>query len=724
MARTRIRAGDAEVIREAKRRFERCVTWETTARANALADTRFAAGDAYNMGQWDQAVRNERGGRPCLTNNLVRQHNLLIVNDARQQKAAIKVTPVGGRATFEAAQVFQGIIRRIEYQSKAMDAYSTAIFHQVESGIGYVRVVTDYADEESFDQELFIRRVPDPRTVYLDPDARDYDKADMRFAFVFEDIPKDDDDKDEITSAALDHEADSWNSRDHIRIAEYWRRNEDNDKLHLLADGTQIRDSEIEDEQREAIEPLIQQTRDITVPMIEWFKIRGNRITERNEWPGRYIPIVPFIGEETVIDGQMDRKGHTRAMIDAQRIDNYWSSAAVEFVALQGKSPFIAPAAAIEGHELMWQTANVKNYSVLTYNGMDDAGQPIPPPQRAPPPVMPQAYIEGMRLARDDLMMVSGQHQADLGMPGNERSGKAIDARQRQGELSTAHYIDNQAKGIRQVGRILLDLIPKVYDVARVTKIMAEDGTESDVHIMPQAPDAHQHMAMTPDGPKPISPEQAKQVDEDDKNPMDVRVIFNPQVGRYDVEADVGPAYGTRRQEAFNAFSQILAQNQAAFAIVGDYWAQNADFPGADELADRLKRGLPPQYKPGPDPQVAQLTQAAQQMQQQASQLLQKADAEIASLKAQIVHQSEMLGDKAHDLAIKDYDAETKRLSAVGGIDPMSLQVVVRQMVQDMLATELHPVLQRHAEIESGLQQTMAPPMPEQPANGQAGPVQ
>lgn len=718
MARTRIRAGDAEVIREAKRRFERCVTWETTARANGLADTRFANGDAYNMTQWDQAVRNERAGRPCLTNNLVRQHNLLIVNDARQQKAAIKVTPVGGRATFEAAQVFQGIIRRIEYQSKAMDAYSTAIFHQVESGIGYVRVVTDYADEESFDQELFIRRVPDPRSVYIDPDARQYDKADMKFAFVFEDIPKDDDDDDddgETTSAALDHEADDWNSRDHVRVAEYWRRNEDNDRLHLLADGTQVRESEIEDEQRDAIEPLIQQTREITVPMIEWFKIRGNRVTERNEWAGRYIPIVPFIGEETVIDGVLDRKGHTRAMIDAQRIDNYWASAAVEFVALQGKSPFIAPAAAIEGHEEMWKTANVKNYSVLTYNGMDDAGQPIPPPQRAPPPVMPQAYIEGMRLARDDLLMVSGQHQADLGMPGNERSGKAIDARQRQGERATGHFVDNQAKGIRQVGRILIDLIPKVYDVARVTKIMAEDGTESDVHIMPQAPDAHQHMAMTPDGPQPISPEQAKQVDEDDKNPMDVRVIFNPQVGRYDVEADVMPQYATQRQEAANAFSQIMAQNPAAFQIIGDFWAQNSDFPGADKLAERLRRGLPPQFKAGPDPQVQQLQQAAQQMHQQAQQMLQQADAEIASLKAQVVHQAELLKGKADELEIRNYSAETDRLKALGTVDPMLVQMIARQLWENMQQTSITPHIQSHAELEQSLQ-----PPPPQPQPGAA----
>jgi hypothetical protein len=724
---------DDDIMSEAKRRFERCVMWESVARNNADFDTKFANGDSRNMFQWDQAVRNARADRPCLTNNLTRQHNLLIINDARQNKAAIKVTPTGGRATYEAAQIFQGIIRRIEYQSKAMDAYSTAIYHQVESGIGYVRVVTDYADEDSFDQELYIRRIADPKTIYIDPDAKDYDKADMRFAFVFTDIAKDrleDDGEDVPASAALDHEADDWNSRDHIREAEYWRRNEDNDKLHMLNDGTQLRESDIQQipaESREQVRAMIKQTRDITVPQVEWFKIRGSEIVDRGTWAGKYIPIVPAIGEETIIDGVMDRKGHTRAMIDAQRIDNYWSSAAVEFVALQGKSPFIATSEAVAGRTRQWDTANVTNYSVLVYNGTDERGQPVPPPQRAPPPVMPQAYVEGLRMARDDLMQVSGQHQADLGMPGNERSGKAIDARQRQGELATAHYIDNQAKMIRQVGRILIDLIPKVYDTARVTKIMAEDGTESDIHIIPNADTAHQHMAMMPEGPKPISPEEAKGIDEDDNDQTDVKVIFNPNVGKYDVEADVGPQYGTRRQEAFNAFSQILAQNQQVFPIVGDYWAQNADFPGADALADRLRRGLPPQYKAGPDPQVQQMQQAAQQMHQQAQQMLQQADAEIASLKAQLAHQKGLLDDKGHDLAIKDYSAETDRMKAVGAIDPLSLQIIVRQLVQDTLQTELHPMLQRHADIEAGLQAQMAPPAPAGatgPANGQAGAVQ
>ena len=723
----RAKDSDEDVLKEAKARFERCVGWESAWRTRALFDTRFANGDSQNGWQWysNAGTMTDRGERPTLTYNQVRQHNLQVINDARQNKAQIKVTPVGGHASYEAAQVFSGIIRRIEYVSKAVDAYSTATYHQVESGLGYVRVDTDYTDGNSFDLDLFIRRVANPLSIYMDPDAKEYDKSDANFAFVFEDIPRDRYEEeygkeDNVAPATLEH-SDGWNDKDHVRIAEYWRRNLNNETLHRLRDGTVVRDSAIPAEFRDQVKAMIVQSRDVAEPEIEWFKLAGNKIIDREQWLGKYIPIVPFIGEETVIEGEMDRKGHTRAQIDAQRIYNYWASAAVEQVALQTKTPYVARADAIEGRTEQWATANVKNWSVLVYNGIDEAGNPIPPPSRVEPPTMAQAYIQGMTIARQDLMSVTGQYQAELGMPSNERSGIAIQQRQRQGDTATYHYIDNQAKGIRQIGRILLDLIPKIYDTRRVVMTLAEDGTENKAMIAPDMPDAHQYIGQQPNGapPGPISPAEAQKQQEDPAQP-DPAIIFNPNVGTYDVEADVGPSYGTQRQEAANAFSQIMQQNPAAFQIVGDFWAANSDFPGADELAERLKRGLPPNYKAGPDPQVMAISQQAQQMQQHAQQTLAQADAEIASLKAQLVHAQEQAKDKSAEIEIKDYQAETDRLKAVGAIDPLSLQVIVRQMVSDMLQTEIHPVLQRHATQEGELQSAINPVPPQTGTNGAA----
>jgi hypothetical protein len=714
---------DADILTEARTRFARCEHHESLARSNALKDARFANGDAYNLGQWDAAVLAARGDRPCLTQNKVRQHNLHIINDARQHKAAIKVTPTGGEATYEAAEVFSAIIRRIEYQSKALDAYSTAIYHQVESGIGYVRVVTDYADDDSLDQEIFIRRVPDPRVIYIDPDAKDYDKADMRFAFWFNDTPRKEfeakyPDIDTDAGAPLDY-SDDWDNKEHVREAEYWRRGVKDDQLHQLEDGSVVRDSQLPPGAKKFLR--IVRSRDIAEPEIEWFRLAGSKIVERKVWPGRYIPLVPFIGEETIIDGQMDRKGHTRALIDSQKIYNYWNSAAVEQVALQGKAPYIATVEAVEGQK-HWADANVVNYSVLTYNGRDETGQPNPKPERQMPPEMAQAYLQGMNIAREDMMMVTGQYQAEMGAPGNERSGVAIQQRQREGDTATYHYIDNQAKGIRQIGRICLDLIPKIYDVPRIVKIMAEDGTQSDVQLDPQAAAAHQHVMPGPPGqpPMPVSPEQAQQAQDDPQMP-DPTVIFNPTVGRYDVEADVGPPFSTQREEAYNAISQIIQASPELVNVAGDLLFKSADFPLADELAERLRRGVPPQYTGGPTPQVMQLQQQLQQTTQHGQAIAQQADAEVARLKAEVVRLQEQLKDKGDRTTTEDYDAETRRLAAVTAADPTAAKVLVRSMLTSLLGMPALPVMHAHDAMDAAHQQAIAPPDPDQ-MNGAAAP--
>jgi hypothetical protein len=222
--------------------------------------------------------------------------------------------------------------------------------------------------------------------------------------------------------------------------------------------------------------------------------------------------------------------------------------------------------------------------------------------------------------------------------------------------------------------------------------------------------------------PLQLTQQQADQQREDENTP-DPRIIFNPNVGRYDVEADVGPSFGTQRQEAANAFTQIMAQNPAAFAVVGDLWAENSDFPGAEELAERLRRGLPQQYKPGPDPQMLQMQQQMQQQQQMAQGLLRQADAKVATLQGEVVRQKEKADEKDMDLEIKNYQAETERLKVVGGIDPNAMQMVVRQLVTDMMMTEIVPMLQRHVQTEAGLQSqlTAAQQPPVQPGANGAG---
>ncbi len=664
---------DDKILAEAKKRFKRCQDWEADARRRFIEDLRFANGDPDNGYQWPDNIRNARdlAGQPRLTINKTRQHNLQIINDARQNKASVNVRPIGAGASYEAAQVFEGVVRHIEYISNAQAAYDTATWNQVTGGIGWWRVLTDYAGDDTFDQEIYIRRVPDPLSVYLDPDIQQYDGSDARFGFVFRDMPKDafeakygKDAADKAGAAPLDNAGDDgWVGEDHVRVAEYYRRVEKADRLIALETGDAVRASDIPADILAQVDANpANRSRDIVTHQVEWFLIAGNRVVDRRDWPGSYVPLVRVVGEETVIDGRLDRKGQTRCLKDAQRMYNYWNSEAATAVALQSKTPYVAPLAAIEGLEGYWETANTANHSVLPYKHRDDAGQPLAPPQRQQPPTMPDAYLRGMMQAAEDMRMASGQYQAVMGSPSNETSGVAINARQRQGDNATYHFVDHLAQAIRFTGKILIDLIPKVYDTPRVIRILAENGDEQEIHLDPNAPAALQEVQRKPAAPQ------------GDDIAAEVVRIFNPNVGKYEVEADIGPAYATRRQEAWNAFTQIVAQDSSLLPVIGDLMFRAADFPMADDIAERLKNMVPPQALGGPPPEVGQLQAQLQQLHGVLTNALQ----ELAEAKRQT--------------DIRAYDAETKRMQALNGtMPPEVVAQLAAQLVMQAMQTPLQP---------------------------------
>lgn len=661
--------GNDKIVAEAKKRFNFCENWESAARKGFIEDVKFANADSTNGWQWPNEIRRNRDidERPVLTVNKTHQHCLQIINEARQNPASIKIRATGDGATHRSAEVLEGVCRRIEYISNAQAAYDKAIEFQVYGGIGYWRIITDYSAEDSFDQEIFIRRIKDPMNVYLDPDINEIDGSDARYGFIFDDMPKEEFKTKypkftAIAGQSVLGNSDNWVGKDYVRVAEYYRAIEKETTLvaftHPKTGTTQIiaKDEIPQQLRKEILDDPTTKTRKITNTIIEWYLLAGDQVIDKNIWPGHYIPIVRVIGEELVVEGELDRKGHTRALRDPQRIYNYWTSSAVEFVALQNKMPYKAAAKAIEGYETYWGSANRVNYAVLPYNHMDEDGNEIPAPQREQPPQMAQAYIQGMQVSAQEMMMVSGQYQASVGAPSNETSGKAINARQRQGENSTYHFIANQGHAIRFTGKILIDLIPKIYDTPRILKIMAEDGTQADVQMDPTAQKAYQQKVNTLN--------------------KTVQHIFNPNVGRYSVEADVGPAYGTRRQEAFNAFEQILTKSPQLVSVVGDLMFRNADFPGADEIADRLQRMVPPQaLGSGPPPAMTQLQQKLVETQKYATNLIE----ELAAVKLQLKNKSE-------EADINEYKAITDRLKAL--LPTMVNPVDIAQANHDLIVAE------------------------------------
>jgi hypothetical protein len=662
---------DDKIILEAQERFTACSEWERDTRMLFKSDYRFANADSYNGFQWDEEMRRGRldRGSPCLTINKTRQHCLNITNDAKQNKPGVAIKPTGGGASFEAAQALSGIIRHIEYRSNAASIYDAATSFQVQGGWGYWRVITAYVDEDSFDQELLLEPIRDPLSVYLDPDAKQADKSDMRYAFVFEDMSLD---KFQVKypeetppSAALDNSSD-WLAVGTIRVAEYYRKVEKKDRLMLLEDpaGGEARTFRRSDFPDEASWKLLlaepgARERPIVQSTIEWHYIVGNEVRETKIWPGRFIPIVKIVGEEVILDGKLDIRGHTRAMLDPQRIYNYWSSAAVEFGALQSKTPWVTAQEAVEPYVEVWKHANTKNYAYLPYRAFSEAGQVLPPPQRIEPPVAAPVALAGMEVAQKEMMLVSGQFDAQMGQQGNERSGKAISERQRQGDNATYHYVDNLAIGIRYTGKILLDMIPHIYDTKRVLTILAEDNTTQDLQIDPQAEQAY-----------------AEELDADNKV---AQRILNPNVGRYEVQAQVGPGYATKREEAFNAFTILLTQAPQLASIIGDILFRAADFPLAGEAAERLRRMVPKEATgEGPSQKEQELQQKIEELQT----VLRTTMDEMAKVMALSARQEET-GE------INKYKAFTERLKVMmeQGLDAEELRIRMAELVMNLAFT-------------------------------------
>lgn len=649
-------------LHEVRERFSYAVEAWKDNRDRYIEDVKFLNGE-----QWPQEVFKLRddAGQPCLVVDKLSQYVRQVVNDSRQNRPSIKVRPVDSGADIETADILQGLCRHIEDRSDASAAYDTAVDCAVRGGFGFIRILTEYAHADTFEQEICIERVRNPLAIIVDPDFIKADASDIKYAFVVDEITDDEFERlypeaEEKKSPDFEVGELGWSAKEgHRIIAEYFEVVPKTEKLHLLIDGTTVPDDEYQMAMAEGLQPpQTIDTREIESNVVMWSKVHGKGyIEEPREWPGKYIPIAMAIGNEVDIDGEVSYKGLCNGAKDAQRLYNYSRSAFAERVALAPKSPYVAAAGQIENHP-EWEDANSTNYSVLTYDPVSLDGTVLGAPQRQTASDIPSGFAQDMQLSEHDIQASLGMYAASLGQASNEKSGKAIMARQREGDTSTFHFHDNLARTIRHVGRILVDLIPKVYDSKRVVRIIGEDGTHSMVELNPQ-----------------LSVAKAK---------IGTKTIYNPNVGNYDVSVTAGASYTTRRVEAAEAMMQMTQSNPQLFGLIGDLMVKNMDWPGADEIADRLKLMLPPQLQQAaqegeqsPEVQavVAQAQQAIQErdMQlQQAQEMFAQMQQEMAQLKQQVenkqydaaIKQAE-LSLKEQELQIKAFEAETSRMEAL-----------------------------------------------------------
>lgn len=640
----------------ARKRFKLVDEAEFEQRKLAREDLEFRAGD-----QWDQKIKSERQseGKPCLTINKIVQSVHQVTNDQRQNRPSIKINPIDNDASIETAEVFEGMFRHIEYISNADVAYDRAFEAAATTGLGYFRIITGYLDEKSFDQEIKIKSIRNRFSVYMDPHYQEPDGSDANWAFVVEDMSKDDFNSQFPKSklcqmddwSAIGNAAPGWLQKDSARIAEYFYKTFKKVTIQQLADGSVITKGDPNPQKL-----AVQSERETTLPAIKWCKINGIEILESTDWLGSFIPIIPVLGDELDVDGKRILEGMVRHAKGPQQMYNYFASTETETIALAPKAPWIGAAGQFKGFEKQWQNSNRKNYPFLEYNEKTIGGTPVGPPQRTFGEPNVQAITNARMQADGDVKATTGIYDDTLGKR-NQDSGIAIQRRNTQAATSNFHFSDNLTRALRHAGRVIIELIPLVYDTARIARIVKEDGTAEMVPI---------NQPYTQNG-EPVNHDLSK--------------------GKYDVTVSTGPSFQTKRQEAASTMMEFVKALPNTAPVVSDLIARNMDWPGADQIADRLKKGLPPGVADDKDQQQPIPLQVKQQMDQQ-SQM-------IAQLAKQYHAAQDEIDQKTRELASRERIANAQVQSQL----EISLAKLQSGAAETLLEHQVNEIDQRQAMI-------------------------
>lgn len=678
-------------IDEAKQFLKIANDADTMNRQEALEDLKFVNGD-----QWPVELQNSRNleSRPVLTINKLDGYCRQVVNQIRQQRPRPKVHGMNDQSDQKIANVIQGLIRHIEANSCADNAYDTAADYAVRSGWGYIRIRTDYVRDDSFEQEIYIDPVDNPFTVYYDinsvlPDGSDAEKCLVTTMMSKRDFHKMYPDAEE-TSFSQHGTGDSqseWITKEDIRLAEYFYTVRTREKLLLLSDGSSIFEFDFKKAEelltRGGVYPIDE--RMSVRKSIKWCKLTAVEVLEEGEWPGRYIPIVPVYGRHCIVGDKRKKFGMVRHAKDAQRMYNFWQTSLTESVALAPKAKFLMAEGQDEGHENDWAQANVKSFPVLRYKQTDIEGRAAPAPVRLQPEPPPSGILASTAVIDDDIKTLMGIFDPAQLKQGNI-SGKALNGQQQQVDLSNFDFYDNLTKSQCHVARIILDLIPKIYDTQRVLRIIGDDGKPDLVTV-------------------------------NEYDAVNQVINNNLAVGLYDVVMDTGPGYNSKRQAAVDAMTPILAADPNLMAQIGDLWFRNQDFPGADIIADRLatlnplaqideKSEIPPQAQMALKQLQAQneeLQKALEQFQVERKQRM-----DIESVKQEAETKRELLRQtgKAFNVeTMAEVRVNDQNTRSITSQNKMEIDAIVQLLLHNMDTERLNKEIdRRNAEQQRAMQ--------------------
>jgi hypothetical protein len=617
---------DKKLLTTARDRFKKCVEADQENRRKAVEDLKFLHVPGE---QWDEALKTERGIRPCYEFNKLRVTIKRIVNDIRANRPVGKVRAVedGDKDT---ADTIEGLCRNIWTVSDADCAIDTAAEYSVGGGMGAWRVVTKYSTDDAWDQDIIIEPIRNPLTLWADPAAKDPMKRDAGFWFLESRMSKEAYEakygkKDAVQWEASEFDDDvEWQDDGSVRVCEYWYRKPVTKLLALLPEGQSVEADQVPP----GVVPM--RTREVQTHQICMAIIAGDKVLEGpTDWAGSQFPFVVVYGEHLVVDGKVQWFGLTRFAKDAQRAYNFSRTLAIETVAKAPLDTDWATVTQANGLTDQWARAHKELLPFRLYN--PDPQSPGPP-LRSPGAQVPVGLVNEMQWSSEDIKATTGIFDNSLGRQANENSGVAIRARQAQAEIATFNYSDNIARGVRRTYEILVDLIPKVYDTERSIRVLGADGAEKYARV-------------------------------NSLDPQTGQAMNDLSRGKYDVAITIGPNMGTQRQEAAEVYMGLMQGNPGLFPIVGDLVVKTFDYPYSDEMAERLRLMAPPQIQQflaqkeqtgkAMDPQaMAAIAQAEQMMQlvQQQSELVQQAAAEAEGMKSEAQQEVQKIATAAAKL--------------------------------------------------------------------------
>lgn len=638
--------GRDPVAAEGVERFNASAESQKAQREAILLAKKFRAGD-----QWPQEVKDQRMGaaaiqgqapqplRPCLTIDRISQPVRQVSNGVRQSNFAIDCVPVGNGADKDTAKIFEGWMRRVQNEARADAPIEWAADSAAEGGIGWFRLTAYEIDDESFDQDLKIERVPNSLAVYPDPHAMKPTRSDMRYLLITEDLPRSeyiriygDDHLSSLDTFRAVGDTGGWVTDKTIRIAEYWRVEYDDIRLVELNTGQTLKGDAIPKELKKGDGPNeIKRERVVRTPKVKWSKINATKELQKTDWMGSRIPFVPILGEELNVDGKCVLRGVIEPAMDAQRMINYTFSAAIESAALAPKSPWVYAEGQIENYKAIWQTANTANHAGLPYTPVSLLGMPVPPPQRNSVEQPIQAMVELMIRSEDAVKSTTGIFDPSLGNTNpREKSGTAIKALQDQSAFGQSNYQDNVTRAMVYAGELMVELGPKLLDrPGRIIQILQLDDTPDAVMLgQPHMP------AQGAQGPQPIADPANGRPVTDPAHPAAVQQMaaglakfYDLKNGKYGVAVTVGRDHVTKRQESNAALGELIPHLPPPMqAVLTPEYIETLDFQDSAKIADIARKALPPelqaqesgqpQVPPQLQAQMAHMSQALRQAKQ------------------------------------------------------------------------------------------------------------